>query len=337
MGNPIHKDSIFQMLKDAFQINLFYKPTMESGDIHYHIILDNVIKMTLVLIGNNFLVIDNIESLTSSYMPKTYVALVECLIEQKTFTILIERLGNTHVIDDACIKKEVPIVVDERFITIPKKLYNMYMRYYGENQDSYGFYLLAVNSDLSDIPENKPVKENKSKEQPEPKVKKVKPDVPITGREKTHLFDILSPADERILSIFDSRTVLLEKELTANTDYKFVIRYLGILDVHMRYYTTSKTGDQNSLVQVVECIDIEKIEPAGDSVSAVVYMELLSKLEKITSVFDVRIMNVKNKFVYDVCMIRQYPIIKTRPNPSRMSMGNYQMKEYNYQMQSLKK
>ena len=319
MGNPIHKDLVFQMLKKSFQVNLFYKPTMESGDDHYHIIIDNVIKMTLVVIGNNFIVIDGIQPLTSSYIHKIYDTLIDCLINQTEFTVLIQRLGDTHAIDDACVKHDVPIVVDDRFITIPKKLYNMYMRYYGDNQDSYGFYLLAVNSDLSDIPDNKP-----EKKKPEPKVKKIVPENPTTGRDKKILYDPTKSPEERIVSIFDSRTIVTKLE-NDSEDNTFLLNYLNSIKVYMTYKPSIKTTG------IIEVIQITKIEPTNDSVSAVLYMELLSKLEDITDMFCVELLNVKNRFVYDVCQIRQYPQKKNRPTYSNnRSLGSYVMKKYEH-------
>lgn len=148
------KGKLFNLFKDRFKITFFYKPTMVEDDTFYYIILDDLLKIKIKIIHGT-LVIDDIIPMSTAYMAKIYDALIETLTQQRDFTVLVSLTGNTSAFSSSCIKYEAPIVVDDRFISVPKNLYTKLKEYYKDDESKYGFYLLAVR----DIEENEIVDE----------------------------------------------------------------------------------------------------------------------------------------------------------------------------------
>lgn len=142
------KGKLFNLFKDRFKITFFYKPTMAEDDTFYYIILDDLLKLKIKIIHGT-LVIDDIIPVSTAYMVKVYDSLIETLTQQTDFTVLVSLTGNTSAFSSSCIKCGAPIVVDDRFISIPKNLYMKLKEYYKDDESKYGFYLLAVR-DISD-------------------------------------------------------------------------------------------------------------------------------------------------------------------------------------------
>ena len=143
MAGRNRKGKIFALFKDDFKITFFYKPSMELDDIFYVLILDDLLKLKLNINGDT-LIIDDIIPLTEAYLASTCDTLIHILKNQKISTVLISLLGNTQCIHTACMKHNVPIVEDDRYITVSKPLYDRFKQYYQNDSEKYGFYLLSV-------------------------------------------------------------------------------------------------------------------------------------------------------------------------------------------------
>ena len=142
MARP-KKGKLFNLFKDSFRITFFYKPSMSEDDIFYYIILDDEIKLKLRLI-HEAIVIDDVIPLTTSYLAKSYEKMIELLVNQSEFTVLVSLIGNATTFSSACIKYGAPVIEDYRFITVPMSFYNKLKEYYKDDKTKYGFYLLAV-------------------------------------------------------------------------------------------------------------------------------------------------------------------------------------------------
>lgn len=143
------KGKVFTLFETNYRISFFHKPSMGVDDTFYYIILDDVIRLRLKVFNNSIIVIDEILPLQKTYLLPFYDDFVKFLMEQTMFTVLISKLGSISCIDDSCIKYDVAVIEDERFITIPKQLYTRLCTYMSDTE-RYGFYLLAVIDTPSD-------------------------------------------------------------------------------------------------------------------------------------------------------------------------------------------
>lgn len=137
---------IENLFQTNFIVSFIHKPTMETGDTFYYVILDDNIRIRLKLFGT-IMVIDEVTPLNMKYMAKIFSTLMETLTNQSKFTVLISILGNTSELASECVKNGALVVEDNRFITVPENYYNRMKDYYKGNTSKYGFYLLAVNDD----------------------------------------------------------------------------------------------------------------------------------------------------------------------------------------------
>lgn len=142
------KGKLFNLFKEHFKITFYYKPSGVEDDIFHYIILDDILKLKIKVVRGT-LVIDDIIPLSTSYMAKIYDTLIELLVNQTEFTILVSLTGNTSAFSSSCIKCGAPVIEDPRFICVPENLYKNLKEYYNDDESKYGFYLLAVR-DASD-------------------------------------------------------------------------------------------------------------------------------------------------------------------------------------------
>ena len=327
--SSIHKDKIFNLFKDGgFKVNLFYKPTMKDNDIFYHIILDSVIKIRLRLINDNIINIVDVIALTSEYLESRYDSLVKTFINQTEFTIIIEKLGNTQSLNNACTKLGLPCVADDRFISIPKKLYNMYTRFYKEDETKFGFYIAAVVDDLDKVEIDEPVIE-----EPEPEViikeveviKEVPVEVPVetikvvekivevdSNKNKVDISSL--PIDKQISHILGKGFALTSPFNKENGE--FSITYMDII---ILTFFMSSTG--------LEIRDVSIAQNATPP-SNIYYMQVFEFIENILEYYSVSIVNIRNEVVYNICKIREYAKIP-QVNTNRRSFGSYKVIKYN--------
>lgn len=280
--SKIHSDPIFKIFKDKFKINLFYKPYNTDNDNHYHIILDSVIIIKLVLKGRNFIIIDDITPLTTSYIEKTYDTLLNSLINQEDFTVLIQRLGNTTVIKNACIRSNVPTIVDEKFITIPKKLYGMYKRFHEKDENNCGFYLLAVNSNMEDLPV----------EEETIIIEDIEEEI-VEDVEETTSIDIEDLTIDKMLESLDRDNIVVYSDKDNTNNY--ILIYKGIIQMDLHYKAS------NNELHITGCGIID-----NGRANAVDYLNLMILLENIDSYKVIIDSNVNNHFIKEICDARHY-------------------------------
>ena len=146
------KNKLFDLFKSSFHITLFYKPTNEGNDIFYYIILDDILKLKIMKVKGVY-VIDDVIPLTSTYIKQVYEKVVNHIKDQSKLTILVSLTGNTIAIQQACVTCGVPLVTDERYLTIPLGYYNKLKSIYGNDTSKYGFYILSVGDEDNDEPE----------------------------------------------------------------------------------------------------------------------------------------------------------------------------------------
>lgn len=145
------KDKIFDLFKKDFKITFFYKPSLELGDEFYYIVLDEIIRLKIKIV-RGVVVIDDVIPITSGYIMPIYEKMVKSLMDQTNLTVLVSLLGNTSVIQKACVSCGAPIASDERYITVPKAYYDK-VKANASDESSYGFYILSVAEDTEDVQE----------------------------------------------------------------------------------------------------------------------------------------------------------------------------------------
>lgn len=139
-----NNDPIFKLFASEFKVDLFYIPSMVGIDIMYVIVLDNTVRLSIKLFGNNILAIQDIEPLSESYLVKYYEKLIEFLRDQTKFTVLISKLGCNQCIDSSCSSLGIPLVEDSRFLTVPQRLYDAMSAKFSGQPSRYGVYVIAV-------------------------------------------------------------------------------------------------------------------------------------------------------------------------------------------------
>lgn len=146
MANRRKKDKMLSFFKSKYNITLFYKPSYKDNDMMYVIILDDILQLRFKNAGN-VIIMDEVKPLVDDYIDFSK-ELITFFLNQTSFNILISKLGNNPAINKLCSELNVPVVDDERFITVPLPLYKKYIDYYKGNSEAYGFYLLAVLDDI---------------------------------------------------------------------------------------------------------------------------------------------------------------------------------------------
>lgn len=143
------KSKVFDLFKVGFKITFFYKPTMEFGDDHYYIILDDAIELQIKII-NNVAVIDTAMSITQSYIKPLFEKIIDTIMNQDKITVLVSIMGNTLPLHQYCVSHGAPVIEDEQYITVSK---NFYTKWKAHTNDisKYGFYILSVSEDNTHV------------------------------------------------------------------------------------------------------------------------------------------------------------------------------------------
>lgn len=146
------KNRLFDLFKHDFTITAFYK----SADITkepYYLILDGVVQIRIWYI-HGVLVLDEVAALSKAYLKAIYDKIVEVLMKQTEFTVLISLMTSSNLLAPSCIRLELPVVTDDRYLTIPKSYYDALSAKVTSDPNlgiTLGFYLVAV-SDSTDTP-----------------------------------------------------------------------------------------------------------------------------------------------------------------------------------------
>lgn len=154
MSRKKKRNEIESLFKEAFTVSFIHKPNMETPeDTFYYLILDDLVRIRLKLFGT-ILVIDEVTPLSMKYMTPIFKSLLDLLVGQDKYTVLISILGNTNAIRETC--ANTVLIEDERFITVPFQYYKRMVDYYKGDKSKYGFYLLAVVDDMDNMPIDDP-------------------------------------------------------------------------------------------------------------------------------------------------------------------------------------
>ena len=144
MANRRKKDKILSFFKSKFDVTMFHKPSGDSNDIFYVIIINDTLQLRIKNVGN-VIIIDEVKPLSNEH-EQVSNEIIAFFINQTSYNVLI---SNIPAINEICDKLSIPVVDDERFITVPIPLYKRYINYYNNNSNMYGFYLLAVLDDIT--------------------------------------------------------------------------------------------------------------------------------------------------------------------------------------------
>lgn len=286
----VRKGKVFNFFKDNYEITFFYKPTNNDNDTLYYIILDDKVRISLRLY-DNILVIYDINQIGFEYLNDFYNNFLFFLVNQTTFTVLVSKLNNLGLFNNVCISKNVPVVEYEKFIMIPKSLYEQLKIYYSNDVNNYGFYLLAVveNTDM------------------DTKVCSVNEEAKVG-----HTLDVISDIIEKPL--MDKVKDFLQstyKNIKVEDDiYKRGISF--ILDEKVKIILKEDKDKR--------CINIISFELVSTVAAHTDFMKVCEVLEKFDNC-DIYLVNVSDSFIYSICKYRNYE--RVDHNTIRSSASNF--------------
>lgn len=139
------KNRLFNLFKHEFTVTAFYK-SMDTTKEPYYIILNGVIQLRIWSIYG-VLVIDEVTTLSKAYLKPIYDKIIKVLMSQDHFTVLISTITSSNILMQSCMQEKLPIVTDDRYITIPKQYYDYLTSLVTSNPNlgfTIGFYLVSV-------------------------------------------------------------------------------------------------------------------------------------------------------------------------------------------------
>ena len=268
------KGKVFSFFSDKYNINFFHKPSGIDDDIDYVFILDDKVQLSLRVYDNVVLVINSVQPLTSTYLAKFYQSLVNDLINQNMFTVMVSKHTNTNVIWNVC--NNCPVVEDMRFIQIPLSLYNRLAEHYSD-VNKYGLYLLAVTDDLANV------------------VVEPRKQVEVIDTPKT-LTNTLTDYRKQVNTLDNALLVKIQSIITKKTGNDI---------------SQSKYGDSITLSGItfkLKLMDnsIHITDSTNQDISTIECMSAFETLEECVSICDIYVDSVKTRAVYNICNIREY-------------------------------
>ena len=318
MGNNRKKNKVYSLFENTYKIGLFYKPSMQIDDVYYYVELDNTIRLMMKLVDETILIIHDIIPLTNAYLVKFYDSFIKFLITQKEFTILISKIGNTSCVDEACIKSSIPIVDDNRFLSVPERLYNRLKELNGGDATKYGFYLVAVSDDTEfdpDLIQSVSIQdtENNQKIIEIEKSETVKP-APIEIPKKEEPVVEETPKSDKLIDKFLhylTKRYRTKLQVVSTEDGIYTI---SISDIVLSF------KDMDGIIVITEC-DAKQ----GCCVSSIIYLSIFEFIEKF-KLSDVVIDNVTNGMVFSVCKTKSYKKIGSIKKTLTNNFGSYLIK-----------
>lgn len=303
-NNKLKKQSKFQTYLESFyNIDLFYKPSMQNDDIFYFLELDNTIRMIFRIIYDNVIIITSIIPLTSSYLSMFHNELVQNLKNQKDYTILLTTISNNIDIINACKKNDIPLLDDNRFKVVNNRLYDILKNNHSNDLSKYGIYVIAV-SDVTNIPkENEPsIIENAKCTIVEVK----KESNNINTPEGLELNDTINDL-YRYLS--KSRYTITDIKKLDNKENSYRITVLNKITMDVNY--------SNDRINITSIITVN-----GNTIDA---MNLMNCLEKYNGC-DIVIENLTNSIVYNIVKAKNYKSLDgTKVFALKNSLGSYKI------------
>ncbi|MCM1219760.1 MAG: hypothetical protein NC548_35205 [Lachnospiraceae bacterium] len=137
------KNKVFDLFKSSFQITFFYKPTMQEDDVFYYVVLDDSLRLKIILI-RGVVIIDNVVQITNTYVKPLFEKMVQTIMNQHELTVLMNVIGNSTQAIQACVSCDAPLVEDERYLTVSQGYYTKLKNVYNNDLTKYGFYILSV-------------------------------------------------------------------------------------------------------------------------------------------------------------------------------------------------
>ena len=96
-NNKLKKQNKLQTYLESFyNVDLFYKPSMQNDDIFYFLELDSTIRMIFRIIYDNVIIITSIIPLSNSYLSTFHNELIQNLKNQKDYTVLLTTISNNN-------------------------------------------------------------------------------------------------------------------------------------------------------------------------------------------------------------------------------------------------
>ena len=301
------KNKVFDLFKRNFKITFFYKPSMNGNDVFYYITLDEVIGIRARLF-NKVLVIDSVSSITSSYVKPLYEKIIDCLVNQTELSVLVSIIGNTSVLQQISRVQTMPIIDDDRYITVSNEFYRKIKSQF-RDESKYGFYLLAVHEEDS-IDEAD--------------------EEPVTDEYIPREIDVQQPIER--LTLMDNVKGLIRSELEdiiieeiSETVTRFIISEKDTFNIRT-------DGDAIYIEELLD--DIES------TFNLIKINQLMSLFERLLSLSqNVYIMKVTNDIVYNICKGKGYDVMesakeynynKHMPQNIMHNFGSYKIVIRNY-------
>lgn len=303
-NNKLKKQNKFQTYLESFyNIDLFYKPSMQNDDIFYFLELDNTIRMIFRIIYDNVIIITNIIPLTSSYLSMFHNELIQNLKNQKDYTILLTTISNNIDIINACKKNDIPLLDDNRFKVVNSRLYDTLKNNHSNDLSKYGVYVIAV-SDVTNIPkENEPnIIENTKCTIVE--VKKESNDINIPER-----LGLDATINDLYRYLSKSRYTVTDIKKIDNKENSYRITILNKITIDINY--------SNDRINITSIITVN-----GNTIDA---MNLMNCLEKYNDC-DIVIENLTNSIVYNIVKAKNYKSLDgTGIFALKNSLGSYKI------------
>lgn len=280
------KSKIFDLFKVGFKITFFYKPTMEFGDDHYYIILDDVIELRIKII-NNVAVIDTAMAISQSYIKPLFEKVIETIMGQEEITVIVSIMGDTLPLHQYCIGHGAPVIDDEQYVTVSK---NFYAKWKAHTNDvsKYGFYVLSVSEDTAPVT-------------PEPKeMKPVAVDKPI---EKKSV-----PKKEPIPPVFGNSKIDKLKEIMQKVypDMTFSLLSENILQCA---FTPENTFNLEIVENALYIKDL--MQQSADNMNLVKTMTLINTFEQFIPIIpDIFIVSVMSIEIHRICSAKGYALVE---------------------------
>lgn len=159
MANKRKKNRVLSIFKDdTLKVTFYYKPNLtkqgELYDIYHIIIINDEVRIKLINFGNIIVIEEclSMKQLTND-VKNTMKKIIKAFINQTNYNILISKLGNISDLNDICNSLNLPVVEDDRYVTIPMMLYKQYLGHFNNPADC-GFYLVSIQDKIDGFGEH---------------------------------------------------------------------------------------------------------------------------------------------------------------------------------------
>lgn len=274
------KSKVFNLFKSEFKITFYHKPTMINDDNYHVIILDDSVRLIIRMIENT-LIVDDVMPMTSAYISNTYDRIVETFIKQKDVTVLVSITGNIAVLESSCIKVNAPIVEDERYNSIPKRLYDELKSFYKEDTSKYGFYLLAVNET--------PQEASSISTEPQKNV----------NQKQKNITSTIEFLLDRLRKTFDETSVAKENHPVIKTRINYSANINGITMI--LWIDT----------QYPHLIGVDDI-CLSESSSYMDFLDICEVFESFTDKSSIILCSIRDRIVYNTCVAKNYEDVSSQ-------------------------